>query len=344
MSHVLDAEQSAEGTPSGSSAPDAQALIREARSRQRKRRIGIGVALALLAAVAIYFGVGGFSSGGTPRTTPSSPFGPSGPTVARAGLARVTFTFRDTRQGGCIPASNTTVTTGTGSIDLKNNAVAYVERTIGCGQKPHVQANRWLGTTLYTAFQGPTLHLPWKRVPNAGYGLNNVQGLMTSPWALTIADLPGTVLNTAGPNAVNGKPATKYVGTTTLLAVQNELRKVFGPHAVSLPTAGLGITETYVPDPSVIPISLAVWRDSQGQILQITAIEPLYTGIYADGSDTENAEEVPTISAIENGVSGPGQPPATVQYLHLKTLRQQGAFEMTLTMSSYGLAPAVSVP
>jgi len=186
--------------------------------------------------------------------------------------------------------------------------------------------------------------VPWKRVPNAGYGLNDVQGLMTSPWALTIADLPGTVLNPAGPNRVKGERATKFVGTTTLLAVQNELRSVFGPSAVSLPTAGLGSNETYVPDPGVIPISLAVWRDSEGQVLQITAIEPLYTGVYSDGSDTENAVEVPTISAIENGVSGPGQPPTTVHYLPLRTLRQQGAFEMTLTLSSYGVAPAIAAP
>ena len=356
MTQALDTERSAEGTPTGSSGLEAQALIREARSRQRKRRIGIGVAMTLMAAVGTYLGTGGFSSGGPF----SSPFGPSGPIVARAGLARITFTSRSTRVGGCIPASHASMSTGTGSIDLRNHAIAYVVRGVepeavgafsGCGFGPSVGAGRWLGTTFYTAGQG----MPWKKVSSGARswkaisdnGFNDLADLMTSPWALTMADHPGSVLHVVGPSTVNGEPATKYVGTTTLLAVENEFRTVIGPSALPQPPRyRLSSGNTFVPAPSAIPISLGVWQNARGQVLRITAIEPLYIGIYSSGGGaTENAVEVP---AITLGLTGdnfsPSHPLAHTKLVSLKTLRQQNAFEMTLTLSSYGVAPAVAAP
>jgi len=249
MTQALDTEQSADGTPTGSSDPDAQALIREARARQRKRRLGFGVAVMLVAAVGISFGTGGFSSGGPGSST----VGPSGPVVARAGLARITFTSRDTRVGGCTPVS-----TGTGSIDLRNHAIAYVVRGVapeavgaftGCGFGSSMGAGRWLGTTSYTAGQG----MPWKKVSSGARS----------------------------------------------------------------------------------------WK-------AVSAIEPLYTGIYATGGgDTENAVEVPAMAlGLEGGRFTPSSqhPLAHTKLVELQTLRQQHAFEMTLTLSSYGVAPTIAAP
>ncbi len=358
MTQAMDTERSAEGTPTGSPGLEAQSLIREARSRQRRRRIGIGVAMTLIAAVGTYLGSGGFSSGGPFSST----FGPSGPIVARAGLARITFTSRSTRRvGGCIPASNAPVSTGTGSIDLRNHAIAYVVRGVepeavaafsGCGSGPSMGAGRWLGTTFYTAGQG----MPWKKVSSGAKswkaisdnGFNDLADLMTSPWALTMSNLPGSVLHAAGPSTVSGEPATKYVGTTTLLAVENEFRMVIGPSALPQPPLyRLSSANTFVPAPSAIPISLGVWQNARGQVLRITASEPLYTGIYSGGGATENAVELPamTLGLTSDKFAPSSQHPlAHTKVVRLKTLRQQNAFEMTLTLSSYGVAPTIAAP
>ena len=101
-----------------------------------------------------------------------------------------------------------------------------------------------------------------------------------------------------------------------------------------------------VPTAESVPITVDYWTTDKSQVLRIHVTEPLYTGVYQDGSDTENAIQVPTESpsAVVIAPGKPSPPVNALPTIPLKTLRQQSTFEMTLDFSSFGSAPDIARP
>ncbi len=116
-------------TPSDAT-QEAQDLFEEAHRRRRHRRLALfSVAIFVIAGAATYLTSG---PGGLARSTPSSPFGSPAPVITRTGLARISFTYRDSEMGGCIPRTNTPVTTGIGSIGLIQHNLDFTTWGQGC--------------------------------------------------------------------------------------------------------------------------------------------------------------------------------------------------------------------
>jgi hypothetical protein len=88
----------------------------------------------------------------------------------------------------------------------------------------------------------------------------------------------------------------------------------------SEPTSSVGL----VPATAAISITAQFWIDAKGRLCQVRASEPLYTAIYQDGSDTEDASQAPAIA----------QPSG--KDLTIRTLRQQGLAEVTVDLFDFG--------
>jgi hypothetical protein len=337
MANVLEATTSEQLDP--------QALIQEARRHQRRRLAALGVAVLLVAATIAFLTLG---RGGSASSTSSSPYGPPASVIARAGLARIAFSYRDSTTGGCIPDTNSPVTSGTGSIDLVEHSLSFITVTRGCSDLIPRQAKgaeRWIQGVLYTLQTAPDGTAHWTVVPRRSLasvlGFNPLQALLNSPWALSVANLARRSEHRSGSTSINGEPVIKYAGVTTLLAVEGQLESVLDAKSISLAP---GDDSSVVPTPDSVPISVALWTNQENQILRIQVTEPLYTGVYRNGSDTENAIQVPADTLSTVGLV-PGKPvPRAVPNVPLRTLRQQSSFEMTLSFSSFGSAPAIVRP
>jgi hypothetical protein len=336
-------------TANTSERQELRALIEEARRHQRRRRLAVlGIAILVIAGVVAYVTSG---RGGPAHSTSSSPHGPQAPVVTRAGLARISFTYRDSTTGGCIPDTNSQVTTGVGSIDLVGHSLAFTTVTRGCNvtfsRRQEEEADRWINGVLYLAEQTPGGSTYWTSVPRSQIGsylgFNPLQSLLTSPWALSVVNLQGGSEHRIGTGAISGQPVIEYAGVSTLLAVENELKSLVDTESVTPTSSDHG---PVVPTAGSVPISVDSWRNDKNQILRIQVTEPLYTGVYRDGSDTENAVQVPTagLSAVAVAPGKPIPPVDAVPTVPLRALRQQSSFEMTLDFSSFGSAPAIVRP
>ena len=232
--------------------PELQALIEEARRHQRQRRLVLlGVAVLLMAGAVAYLASG---QGGLAHGTSSSPYGPPAPSITRAGLARITFSDRDSTMGGCIPDTNSPITTGVGSIDFVGHSLAVTTLTRGCNgtfPSPQKGAVRWIKGVLYTIEPAPHGSVHWSTVPRTQLrtylGANPLPSLLTSPWALSVVNLAGSSAHRSGSAVIAGQPVIGYAGVTTLLAVEAQLESVLhtgsvapapSDHSPVVPTAG----------------------------------------------------------------------------------------------------------
>ena len=213
-------------------------LIEEARRRQRRRRLVLlAVAILLIAGAATYVMNGG---GGSSQNALSSPNGSGAPVITRTGLAHISFSYRDSISGGCIPDTNSPVTTGAGSIDLVEHRLAVTTSTQGCNDISRTQEQggvRWIKGVLYTAGRTPNGSAHWTAVPHSDLGsyvaINPIQSLLTSPWALSVETLAAGSEQRPHSAVMNGQRVTEHTGLTNLLAVQSQLRTVLGLNSVT---------------------------------------------------------------------------------------------------------------
>lgn len=329
---------------------DPRALIEEARRHQRRRLVSLGVAVLLIAGTTAVLT---FGQGGSTSSTSSSPYGPPAPVITRVGLARISFTYRDSTMGGCIPDTNTVVTTGTGSIDLVEHSLASTAANRGCADlvpsrgkgAERGEAERWIKGVLYTLQPTPSGTTHWSVVPRGRLasvlGINPLLSLLTSPWSLSVVTLARGSEHRSGTTSIEGQPVIEYAGVTTLLAVENQLNSVLDTESIRLAP---GDGSSLVPTSGSVPISVVFWTNEENQVLRIQVSEPLFTGVYQNGSDIEIAIQVPTETLSIVGLV-PGKPiPRIVPNVPVRVLRQQSSFEMTLSFSSFGSAPAIVRP
>ena len=307
---------------------DVEALFPEAKQRARQRRLGIGgaVTAGLLVLGAVIWAIGGGWSGSALTVPMSQPaFGQS---VLRATTAAkgATFTaeWRDSITGGCVPDTNTAVARAAGAIDFTTRTIGFTTITTGCGYR------------LPTPTEVVTPGASFSQVAHfTSHGAGMIQSMQLTPkwiertnlrelpsqWSISLFLLSPQVLSTmsavsgpvvrGGTSKIDGVGVTEFSGGTSLDAIQAR-----DPNHSAQPAGDL------VPAASSINIKVDLWLDSQGRLVRMTVVEPLYTGINRDGSDYEEAAQVPSSVAV---------------------VKQQSARQIAITLNHFG-AQAVKPP
>lgn len=307
-----------------------QALFAEAR-RRRRRWWGYGiVAFAVLAGVAAGVGIG--FGGGPPATPlPTSAQSFAGIVSARtraAGTAGLSFTYRNATVGGCIPDTNAPVTSGHGTIDFAHRAMSVAMVTRGCGNLMRVdgpvretQVGGKVFRTLPPGSGRPTSRArPW--LLEAGAHGASLPGVLVSPHMLAVLDALAGNVKRVGPSVVHGVPTTIYEGQTTLAGFYRAVSGFF-----QVPAAASG--GSLVPSASSIRIDVTMWVDPAEQLVRLRAVEPLYTAVYANGSDEEGAAQADAVAPGDLGV---------------RTLRQQSSLTVTVGLGRFGSPATISAP
>ena len=137
---------------------------------------------------------------------------------------------------------------------------------------------------------------------------------LTSPRVVsTLKAVEGPIAK-GGVSNIGGVGVTEYSGHATLAALQS-----LDPN-ISVESAG-----QFVPAASSVVMEVRLWIDGQGRLIRMSILEPLFTGINHDGSDFEEAAQVPSSVAV---------------------VKQQSARQITVTLSDFGAkdvkAPAQS--
>jgi hypothetical protein len=308
---------------------DAEALFKEAKRRERSRRIrfaGVGLLLALVVTTGIIWGTRG---GG--RIVPISPQGFAHDAISAteaSGSARFTVTDRHTTMGGCIPDTNTPVTRASGTVSFTKHTSAYVMSTVGCREVNHSQTVRQIGNTSYENPPFIPVAQAWTKTSVVPF-MDEIpqRALLTTTHSLSILRIPSNDWSRIGSEQIGNTGTTEYANTITLAQFDANIVRLFGPKAISHPGPE-------APSASQIPISLHVWLDGQGRVVQVGIHEPLFTAVYQDGSDLEGAFQAVTLYT-ERSPAGS---------LAISRLRQQSFFEITLNFSDFGTPTSVIAP
>jgi hypothetical protein len=325
---VTDLEGVATGTA------DAEALFREARQRRRRRRLALALSLTLAAAG---IGIGlGLTQGGDP-SPPTSASAFSRVVVSSTRSARtatMSFTYRDTSVGGCIPDTNAPISSGSGVVDYVQHATSTTMTTRGCQdltpswlenyQTKMIQVG---GETFQTQPPGhgsPTSNTrPWLVIEAAPGPEPSLDSILTSPHMLDVLSaLQGTV-EPSGSVVLHGENVTKYAAHMTLASIYSTVSG--GAPSQSVFGAPL------VPAARSIVIPVTLWIDGANRLIRLQASEPLYTAVYADGSDTEGAAQAPARGGLSEA-------------LGIRRLRQQSSLLVRIDLSNFGTAVNVSPP
>ena len=327
---VLDTSPELQSTASGP-ASQAEALFKEAKRRERRRRLTcglVGLLLVVLVAAAITWGT---RSGPPPAPIAPSEFVPRAmQSTLGAGAATFAFTYRDAVMGGCIPDTNAPVTRGHGTIDLSAHSADYAATTTGCRAGTYTQKFRFVGGNVFEDVLG-SRGMPspvfdpyaktWTELRPEGL-FGGLREVMTSAQPLSILQ--------AAPHGWRTVPSegtdTEYANTITLAQLYREATRTFGSSGV------LGYSSPAVPSADVIHIAVRSWLDRAGRVIGISAEEPLFTAVYQDGSDEENASQVQT-TTIDN-----------FHTVALRRLKQQGSFEITDRFSAFGIEAHIGPP
>lgn len=232
----------------------------------------------------------------------------------RAGTAMLSFRYRDWITGGCIPDTNSPVYAGHGPIDFVDHEVSFVESTTGCKDITPQSQTRWrsIDGVQYLTFDraipgAPTSAArPWARLPGisttsgpAGGGLS---GVMTSNEPLRVLRALRGHLRWLGPRTLDGVPTVAYLGQATVAS----LEEATGARPVQLlPRSPAG--SRLDPAARTITIRFEIWVDGLDRVREVSASEPLYTGVYKGGSDTEEAAQVASVEESGYAIS-PARP------------------------------------
>jgi hypothetical protein len=308
-----------------------QALFEEAR-RRRRRRWGYGtVAFVVLAAIGAGVGVG--VGGGPPASLPTSAHAFAtvvGAQTRAAGAASLSFTSRDMTSGGCIPNTNVPVTSGRGTIDFAERSTSVSMATRGCSNlMPPSRSMREIdvaGQIFYSHTQPPGRG----RQPNGGMRWLRESGrpgaslteALVSPQMLVVLNAMDGQVKRVGPSVVNGVPATKYEGHTTLARFYQSASQFSRPFR---PEPGGSL----IPHASTIRIGVAMWVNSADQLLRIRAVEPLYTAFYANGGGS---------------VQGASQADSITAGSRVRALLQRNSLTVTVDLAEFGRPATIQAP
>lgn len=293
--------------------PAEELLFPEARQRARRRRLGL--AAAVVAAGGLVGGLLGSGAFGAaaPPPLPTAAGAFSRVVIAsteRAGTAMMSFRYRDQITGGCIPDTNSPVFTGRGPIDFVDHDASFVEATTGCKDITPQSQTRWrsINGVQYLTFDrkipgAPTSAArPWARLPvagaRAGTGGGGLSGVMTSNEPLRVLRALRGDVHWLGPRSLDGVPTVAYLGHATLASVD---AVTGGGSALVVPGSPAG--SHLEPAARTIPIRFEIWVDGLDRVRKVAASEPLYTGVYKGGSDTEDAAQVASVALAGEAIS-----------------------------------------
>jgi hypothetical protein len=331
---------------SPSSRVSEELVIREARSRQRqRRRRGVVAGLALVSLVAGLAVTTNRGGSGRARSAPSSPHAvPQITSVMKsAGSADVSLVLRTTFLAtvpivlGC----HASIVHGSGIIGFTNDSIELhlANGVDSCSDSPFAMQERQIGNVLYqtdpsgsrrilTSPGKPWLKSPWATpaaLPNYGYG--GVFGSTTAGFVFTaLRTLRGPVTR-IGTRSVHGVTTTGYRATITLMQLQMASRAQ--SQSTGATFEDLTVGGASLPRAADIPISVAVWVDSNDRIRQLQATEPVYALNYGDGSGVIGTQIYPSEYLGRQLAVGP---------------YRAGSVELTLTLMNFGTSQTVSPP
>ncbi len=309
--------------------PDAEALFKEAQRRRRNRRLlGSGIVVAVLAVMSLVgFAVSGSGNAVLPVIPLAQPAFASTVIKATTTARGASFTLVDR-----VPLPECTSSTGPqavvygGSIDFVHRAMTYSAVDSACPTLPDpltiltpTASYRFVGTNVAPGI-GTTALRPWLKSPSS------VQDRYFSVASTMLDPDVGVLLRAVqGPLAmgpttvVGGVSSTEYRATTTLAMLEHSDNAMV-----------VGQPGTVVPDAASVVIPVGIWVDDHGRITRVTASEPVFSEVYADGS-TESGPQV--------GATGSQIPPAPAT----SSPREVGLAKLTLTFTGFG-PRAISLP
>jgi hypothetical protein len=155
-----------------------------------------------------------------------------------------------------------------------------------------------------------------------GTGVAYLPDVLTSTHMLDVVDaLIGKVHRSAQAD-VHGVAATEYKTHMTLASFYAAVSGSF-----SRPSSWSGMA--LIPSATSITIPVTMWLDPMNRIVRLQATEPLYTAIYTDGSDQEEAVQADPVGSPSVG---------------LRRLRQQSFSTTTVDIYDFGTAVHITAP
>ncbi len=323
----------------GPPAPElgTNALIEEARRRARHRHLAVVLAAVLLASAAGSIGfmiAGGGAVASPPLATSAFARFVAAHTQA-AGSADIAFRSGPRRQGGCIPASNAPIDTGTGTIDFAHQRLAASITTSGCQQRSSTTSVRAFGDTTFEHLPPPyqpgspiTISRPWVAGPFNSVGYASLEGLATSTTLLHVLRALSGPVTRDGTATIDGMRTNGFRSTMTLASFDTTMAQSLRP-----PThAGT----TLVPAATSITIHVRIWVDGHGHLVRLTATEPLFTAMYRGGASATGFQIPATTKS-----PGPGAAPQVEGITRLSATDNE---TFTLTLSHFGVRVRVAAP
>ena len=321
---------------------DGNVLIEEARRRHRRRQLRIAAAglagAALAAGLIAAFAPRGSSMANVP--VGASQFSNYVAAATRdAGTADVSIVLGTTFPPG-FPGCQSQETTGTGTIDFRTNSIglSLANHGVGLCGGPFFLQMRQLGPVLYTT-DPSTRHVltspgkPWLKTPWTspevvpGFGNGGIRAGAEASFIFTALDSLRSPVTPMGTMTLHGSKVSGYRGTATLADLQSASQAQARATGVSF--ENLQPPGGSIPPAAGIPIAVAFWLDSHGRIRQVSASEALYTLNYADGSGAIGPQIYPSEYLGRNGNTA---------------VHQQGAIELTITLTNFGTTETISPP
>ena len=306
---------------------DAEALFREARRHRRIRRILISGVVATVVLAAVLVGLANIpgNRGATPTLPTAQPA--FGTVVARATTksAGASFTVVSRLPGpGCDANPSALVLNYVGTANFQNGTVAYDASTLGCNLLPPPtrivsrSATYWRYGAGAGAAIPTTAAKPWLETPSGEPAtIFSATSAMLYPSVDKLMRIVPKALE-MGPTASVGRvKATRYSGTTTLAALQNEY-----PQLVSASAGPVG------PDANTITIQIEYWIDQRNRLVRMTAIEPVFSQTYAHPNLFSPGAQAP-MSAVWD----PSNPPTGTPHQH-------GDLRVTLAFGPFWHTPS----
>lgn len=336
-------------------------MFKEAKRRERLRRtVAVAGLIALVGGgLGLAFGLRG--PGGGKLLPLAAPRFSSAAIAATTGArtAKLSFVYGNSTEEGCAPHTNAPVTRGSGVISFAASSLSYSKTLSGCQNLNSPVQTQWraVGNSVYETFPLPLAGAPtssakpWLAVSRHTYSTKLVGGrlndsmISTTPFQILKA-LTGSLRRLVD-TSIGGVATTEYVGSATLASF--DANGFPGLTAAQVSANDNGTQSAFVPQANTIPITVHVWIDAQGRVVQLEASEPLYTGVYTDGSDEEGATQIASTTTQGGGPritlpNGRKIPPNPITHLRLRHLRRQSTEVVTVDFSDFGSAIAVAAP
>jgi hypothetical protein len=323
----MDTLEAPRVVPASAPLPGAEALFKEAQRHRRNRRLRRSGIVAVLLSLAVLFGlvVAGHGSRPLPVIPLAQPAFANAVISATTSARGASFTFTDQfPQGACGSGGPRETLRYQGSIDFVRRTMQYSTVDPACPGYPvpltilsPTATYRHTGSTNNPGIT-TTAARPWLEFPSSVRSPNfSVADVMVNPEiGALLRGLTGPL--TRGPSAMVGDASSReYRGTTTLAALEQS-----DPAFVKIQP------ESALPDAASIDVPFEVWVDSQGRVTRVTASEPLFSAVYANGYTEGSGPQVSAFGIPEPMVTGP---------------HKMGVARLSLTFGNFG-RKAIAIP